>query len=241
MSRRFPRVIVNRHADGSRASIGDTDVAAACSKLDQAVSKECALLCQGFDVKQVIPMLFPDDVVELLVASRIYFDTYSPTGSYPWDTNAALYVDLNFEGVIPTPSASAFRPNPTRYADFLYTINQATKIREKYAAVKHLLRWFNRNATPAAVRALWPAVLTLCPGSALCKEYAEMPSRYVAPDQTGELLALIRDTAATVAHMQMLPSDVVSRTRGTVRLTFTMAVFIREQIDIHADAIVVNL
>lgn len=194
-----------------------------------------------FTTEQLIPMLFNDDYVRRLRAADGLVEPNSNVGSYTIRGDD-VYIHLGFkEARLPTPTNLAYEPYPERCGELNEAVFTITQIREKYAAVKWLLRWFNANATPAAVRAIWPSVLTLCPDSPLCKEYPGMPSRYTAPEKVGALLPLIRDTAQTVAGMQLIPTDAVPRARNLVWLTFNSGSFIREDAEISGDVLHVNL
>lgn len=234
---------VNRHIDGNRTSIGDSYVNGACADLDRAALIEIKLMLpRTFDVTNVTPMLFSDEIVHKLREAAPYVDSSSAVGTYEWDEGHNSHVSINFKAVdFPTPTEDAYSPYTDRKVPLVECINIATQIREKYAAVKHMLRWFNNHATPAAIRALWPCVLTLCPNSPLCKDYADMPARWTAPDAIGQYLPLIRDTSTTVAGMQLLPSDVKPRDRGTVWLTFDAGAFTRELLQIDGNTLYVNL
>lgn len=238
---RRSRLPVNRHVDGSRSSIGDVHVNEACAKLDRTTLIETALMItEVFTTVQIVPMVFKDDSIARLTAAQGLVRPDGDIGHYSIPAGRSLHIDFS-DFAMPTPTQLAFVPYKERCERLDHAIDTVTQIREKYAAVKWLLRWFNTNATPAAVRALWPSVLSLCPNSPLCKEYAEMPTRYTAPDKIGALLAVLRDTAQTVAGMQLIPGDARARNRGHVWLTFNSGNFIREDVEISGDIIHVNL
>lgn len=232
---------INRHADGARMSIGDHDVDQAVVAINRAALVEMHLcVTEQFNRERLIPMCFYDEAIAKLRAVRGLITPSSYRNSYRINDNAELHINFN-ESLTPTPDEAAWCLYPGRAAPLFAALHELTQIREKYAAVYWLLRWFNRNATPAAVRAMWPAVLTLCPQSNLCKEYGDMPSRWVTPNDSGKLANLIRDTAGTVAGMQLIPTDVEPRTRGTAWLTFAGGPFMREGVELHVDQLTVNL
>lgn len=242
MGRRGRFAPINRHIDGSRASIGDWHVDEAVGVITRAALIEMNLcVTETFNRERLIPMCFPDEVVEKLQAVQGMVDPSSPISTYEF--TSGIHLAINFkDALIPTPVDGAWAIHHSdRARPFLAAVHELTQIREKYAAVYWLLRWFNRNATPAAVRAMWPAVLSLCPKSSLCQEYADMPSRYIAPNDSGRLANLIRDTAGTVAAMQLIPADAEPRTRGTAWLTFSSGLFMREGVEVMSDPLSVSL
>jgi hypothetical protein len=83
-----------------------------------------------------------------------------------------------------------------------------------------MLRWFNRHATVGAIRHYWPAAVTLCPNAPNLKGLLEKPAeRFNVPIGVTEMLPLIRETAATVATMQLLGDRPINDAKG---LTLTM-------------------
>jgi hypothetical protein len=235
---------INRSEDGYRASIGDGPVDVACARLDKAVCIEARMITDRvFMTDTVASWLFPDDLIALLKQASPYVDPSSQTGSYEPLRGAHMpSVNMRFDqSDYPPPTALALRPYQDRIVPLEDMICAVNVLRQKYGAVKHLLRWFNRNATPAAVRTYWPSVLTLCKDSPIGKDYPDVPSRYTVPTDIGKVLPLIRDTAATVAMMQMLPADVFPRPRGQVWLTYGANPATHEGVDISLDSLMVNL
>jgi hypothetical protein len=66
---------------------------------------------------------------------------------------------------MPAPANTALYWQSERAGPLVSAVATLNELHAKWGAVKHLLRWLNRNATPGAVRANWPSVLTLCPDS----------------------------------------------------------------------------
>lgn len=235
------RTIVNRHVDGERSSIGDFYVMEAIRRLDRCALIEMNIHApEQFSRVRLTPMLFPDDKVEKLEAVRGWVDASRDIVGYSLNNHRRLYID--WDGAkMPAPEPCVMAIEPIRAMPLFDTLNTMSLIREKYAAVTHVLRWLNRHVTPAAVRALWPPVLTLCPTSPMCKEYADMPSRWAAPHDAGRYAALLRDTAGTVAATQLLPSDLEPRRKVNAWLTFTQQDVTREGITFPADELIANL
>jgi hypothetical protein len=240
MSRRRSAPI-NRHEDGNRTSIGDFYVNEAVKRLDRCALIEMNLMEPArFGRRTLMRMLFPDSTVEKLEAVRGMVEPFYTTKPYNLMDDIEVVIDWK-DDMIPAPEKRAMVIDPARAEPFLAAVKSMSQIREKYAAVGHVLRWLNRNVTPAAVRALWPPVLTLCPNSPMCKEYADMPARWTAPAEAGGYAALLRETAGTVAGTQLLPSDLEPRERSKTWLTFAQGEVTREGITFQADMLTVNL
>lgn len=216
MGRRIRFGLKNRFENGSRQSVGDYYVDKACAEIDQACAKEAAMFVASFTVHQVVPMLFRDEVVTKLKAVHgclALEDTSHHYDLKPW-ANGTVYIST--KDLMPTPNEAARHWYAERAQPLLQAIQGLNELHIKWGAVKHLLRWFNRNATPGAVRANWPSVLQLCPDAPALKELQHAPVRYTNPQELSALLPLIRATATTVASMAMIPGDAEVRLKGTV-------------------------
>lgn len=205
----------NRFEDGNRASIGDYYVDRACEALDHACACEAALFVQSFTARDVVPMLFHDvDVAKLKAVHGLLHDEQN-RGTF----NLKPYLNGSITirtADMPAPAISALYWQVDRAGPLAAAVQTLNELHVKWGAVKHLLRWFNRNATPGAVRANWPSVLLLCPDSPALKQLDASPLRYTNPQALSSLLPLIRSTATTVAAMAMIPSDATPRIRNTV-------------------------
>lgn len=242
MSRR-KSVPVNRHVNGERSSIGDDTVNSAVLNCVEAMHIEIAMnIEKEFSAMQMLHMFFPDDLADRLKAVRHCVTPVSQTGHYPVG-GAGLMCHINWEKTgIPTPAPDALAPHAERMGLFFAAIDTCRTARMKYGKVVHLLRWFNRNATPSAIRNYWPSALALTPGSNFARDNAEPPSRYTTPNGIGGLLPLLRETAGTVAGMQLIPSDLEGRSRGQVWLTFEPTEIITEDnVSVPLDIVNVNL
>jgi len=240
MSRRGRFGTINRHADGQRSSVGDFYVDKAVTLLNRTALIEINMMVPTIFTRPALTdMLFPDDKIDKLMAVLGMVDAACDIVDY--SVGGGLLF-INWDGApLPAPQPGMLCVHLERAAPLFEAIAQMSLIREKYAAVVHILRWFNRNVTPAATRAMWPAVMALCPESPLCREYAAMPSRYSAPADAGRYAHLMRDTAGTVAAMQMLPSDLAPRAKGNAWLTFETETLTREDIEFACDPLTVNL
>lgn len=217
---RRSRPTINRNIDGQRSSIGDTYVEDACKALDRAAQIEANIfVTDAFTPEQVISMIIPDDIVQRAKdAFGIVRPAYGEREYNCWAEMSVTVAHQHNEATRLLPiEPEHMRIYNDRFAPLHEAAATINAIWLKYQEVRWLLRWFNRNATPGAVRNYWPSVLTLCPKSPSIE--AEGPSRYSTPNGIGQLLPLIRSTSTTVATMQMLPSDAEPRPRSTVRLT----------------------
>lgn len=210
---------VNRHVDGHRASIGDNHVEAACSAIDRAFAKEADLFLPRFTAEQITPMLFRDeDVARLKAAHGLMEYTYDST-TYVLSPHIHATLQLKFHDM-PAPAGKRLHWQDERVGPLLNAMTAAQELFIKWGAVKSMLRWFNRNATASAVRALWPSVMQLCPTSPALRDMLSLPSRYTNPQGISALLPLVRATASTVAAMALLPDATNFRQYTGVRLTF---------------------
>jgi hypothetical protein len=229
------RFVANRFENGSRCSVGDYYVDQACTRLNIACAKEAAMFTQEFTARDVIPMLFRDEQVAKLTAVHGLLATEDQTEAYdlaPY-VNGSVTLKTDY---MPAPDASTLYWQPERAGPLAAAIQTLDELHVKWGAVKHLLRWFNRNATIGAVRANWPSVLTLCPDAPSLKELQHSPTRYTNPQDLPGLLPLIRATATTVASMAMIPGEAMVRPRGTVWIALPERTVTYEGTDIKLDA-----
>lgn len=228
--RRNKSAPVNRHVDGQRNSIGENHVENACIMLNTAAQRECELNLRRFKGNELVPWMFDPDTLRKAAAVKGIVRPANWTQSYEVASKVTTYInftDLPWVTVEPTQyqTGQFYDADPNHF--LFEAAREAQVILAKYARVKHLLRWFNCHATPSAVRHYWPAVMVLCPGSPA--NTPEAPSRFDTPTRIGAMLPMIRETANTVAAMQLLSGDVKPRGRGDVWLYF------REQCDVFYD------
>lgn len=220
MARRGFRVQKNRFEDGARQSVGDHYVDAACEALNKACLKEAAMFVPDLTAHEAIPMLFRDEHVACLKAVHKLLSYEATSCTYPLNPYLTGQISVDTEALrMPSPAGSALYWQEERAGALKSAVQMLNELHIKWGAVKHLLRWFNRNATPGAVRANWPSVLTLCPDAPALKELQHAPTRYTNPQELSALLPLIRSTATTVASMAMLPGEAKPRLGGTVWIT----------------------
>jgi hypothetical protein len=179
--------------------------------------------------------LFRDEDVAKLTAVHGLLSYERETETY--DLRPRLNGHITIEAdYMPAPSKEALYWQSERAGSLASAVATLNELHVKWGAVKHLLRWFNRNATPGAVRANWPSVLTLCSDSPSLRELQHAPTRYTNPQELSSLLPLIRSTATTVAAMAMIPGDAQPRLRGTVRVTLPQRTVPYEGVEISVDS-----
>ena len=214
-SRHFPsKPKVNRHVDGARASIGDGYVEEACGKLNLTAQRECNMYLEHFEAANILNWFFDEELLRQLrlIHGLIPIDEHME--GYALHENVRLFINYKHLNV-PTILPVSFTPDFERCRPIMAAAQLAQEIHRKYARVRHVLRSFNRNATPGAVRAYWPAVLALCPKAPVLQDMMDKaPTRYDTPRDIGRMLPLVRETACTVAGMEMIPADATGRDRG---------------------------
>ena len=229
------------YEDGARDSLGDVHVAAACTKLDNTAKRECALYLETFEAGSILPWLFDEDLLRRLRAIHGVVETRFDWGKYtllPGVDLTLFYTKLDVPAILP----KAFKLDILRAQPLLEAAHKAQEIHQKYARVKTMLRWFTRNATPGAIRNYWPAVVTLCPSApALQDMIAKAPARYSTPSEIGAHLPLIRETARTVAGMEMLPADATMREIGNATLSLAVGKHDFEGVPYWTDGLTINL
>ena len=85
--------------------------------------------------------------------------------------------------------------------------------------MKAVLRWLKKNATKAAIRYYWPAILQVLP--AQFAEYQECPQRFADPLGIESLSPFFRNTMATMTSAKLLSDSVEPVKREGLVLTFS--------------------
>lgn len=220
---------------GERESIGDGEVHAACNRLTQLALRHANMAVPWKpEFTPTLQMIFPQATIDCAIAAkgiiqpRRSFETYETIA-------AGVHLGIDYDDThVPTieEACYALQPSATR---LLHTIEEIRGIYLKYEAVKYVLRWMNRNATPGAIRHYWPSALKLCPGSTALQEVAGGASRYSEPPEIGSMLQMIRDTAAVVAGAALMPDTLMARNRDKLWLTFVPCKIMREGITLDAE------
>lgn len=213
----------NRRND-KRSSIGEAHVEKAVVQLSRTCAATVATMTRYIPSREeTLPMLFRDDDLAKLAAVRGMVDPMCNIGRYT--INPGVVLDIKFtDAKVPTIELGrlyllAPLALPPR-APLLSYIAEVKAIHDKFEEVKAVLRWFNREATPGAIRYYWPTALELCPEAPAFAALQEVPTRYHNPPKISSWLQPIRDAAATVAGSLLLPVDARPRIRDKMWLTF---------------------
>lgn len=204
MGRRLNRTVSS--APGERNVIGDHYVEEACTRLNKAAQQEAAMYVERIPMDtKLINSLFNADNLSVLRHAYGLVEPISTRNAYPLAPHAPGTLTLDFEGSgVVTPQERCFQPNDDA-KPFFAACCTIKELHQRWGAVAYMLRWFNRNATLGAIRHYWPAAVTLCPNSPALKGLLEKPAeRFNVPLGVTDLLPLIRETAATVASLQLL-------------------------------------
>ncbi len=145
---------------------------------------------------------------EKLQAAKPLLEIDSTFDTYTIAAGANLRIDFRvdpgagwqpkYELVMPVFNDAAMELQPP-FKELLDAVAQIRTIYEEFEVAKYVLRWFNSNATPGAIRYYWPTALTLCPHSPALQAMQETPTRFSEPEGISERLPLIRESAGTVA------------------------------------------
>jgi hypothetical protein len=196
---------------------------------------------EPFTAEDALDWLFSADVLQRAKAVRGIVAPEYKTERYFIPGLKGVQLTLNFKNIpLPTIVAEAATPDLSKCASFLAAVETARGIQHRYARVKHLLCWLDANATPGAIRTYWPAVVALCPHSGIAK-LPSTPTRCATPAAIGEMLPLIRETAGTVAAMQMIPADIAARDQNDMWITLPTSTEELEGASYVAEAISINL
>lgn len=204
-----------------RQSIGDGYVQDAVNDLNRRCGSALSVMTEySFTREQTLPMLFADDVINKMQQVKGMVNPKSDTVNYPIDANLILTIDYE-DARLPAIDVSCFHLNRTRVGPLLQYVREVTAIYEKYEEVKAVLRWLNRNATPGAVRYLWPTALQLCPKAPSLKDMHHVPTRFDTPRGINVWTQALKDSATTVVSSLLLPETAKPRPRNKMWLTFT--------------------
>lgn len=223
MSRRHHLKHISASRD-ARASIGDGHVDVALGQLKRTAQIAAGVMARYACTRETtLSMLFADDTIAKLKQVRGMVTTLGHIRAYTVVPGVDLHI--NYDGAM-VPAVDdkmlALNQNASRLPPLLAYIAEVKAVHDRFEEVKAVLKWFNRNATPGAVRYYWPAAMKLCPNSRAWDGLQDVPSRYTTPEDIGDWIQPIKDAAATVAGSAMLPSDAVPREQGNMWLTFKL-------------------
>lgn len=216
-----------------RSALGDNHVEAAISTLQTIQKRAVATLC-SYDIsrERTLEMIFPGWVLENARGAKNIIDPASDITPYNI-AGANLFVNFDEHCPYPAimPEQMLLQPSAGPLVDFISSVKA---VHEQYEEVKHLLRWFNRHATPAGIRYYWPTVLQLCGKAPALADLQHVPARYTTPQGLPDRIQLIKDTAATMAASLMLPNRTLPP-RGVMWLTFNPYHLTRDAVAFNTD------
>jgi hypothetical protein len=198
------------------AAFKDYDYAEIIRTSERLLSRMEAAIAITFTEREALAMVAPPDRREILscimsVASVIQDRTLVMRAPPPHE-NRTVRLTLS-SGNMAWPKYPAFQPDMP--AD-LYTrlhgwIEQRTQIGRDFGVVRRLLYHLHeRCANPSEVRAVWPAVLTLCRASPSLGVLADQVEDFKPPKRAPPIdhgyRSVCRTTAATITTASMLPS-----------------------------------
>lgn len=204
---------ITRPASSQRASLGDGPVDSAIGRLKQVQQKAVSTMTSYPGSRRgVIDLLFDPDTIRRANDARNIIKPQTTTIEY--DMGCDVRLSLDFDGEI-TPAIQAsnlclqsgFIPLVNKF------INEVKAVHLQYEEVKAVVRWLNRNATPGAIRYLFPQAMKLVPDSPIWKDLQQVPSRYSQPDGIAAWTQPIKDAANTFACMALLPEEAKARER----------------------------
>lgn len=204
----------------TRSSLGDQHVQDACTRLTRDAQRTINLMTKYEATRErTLPMLFRDDDIAKLQAVRGMVDASRDTQAYMVGDHCYLWINYE-DALLPTIEPSRLHIQPERIGPLLNHVAAVRAIHLQFEAVKYVLRWFNREATPGAIRYYWPTAMQLCPKATCWEGLQEVPTRFKEPDGLGMRMQMVRDSAATVATSLLLPSHAVPKNAGKMWLTF---------------------
>lgn len=209
-----------RPAD-ERSSIGDHYVAEACKALNMQCQKTVSVMTHYEPTREAtLPMLFDDHVIDKMHAVRGMVTAQNNIVAYEVRPGVKLFINYS-EARLPAIDATMLRLDREITAVPLLEHVAAVKaVHDRFEEVKAVLRWCNRHCTPGAIRYNFPQALSLCRDAPALRDLNGVPTRHVNPPNISSWVQPIKDAAATLAQMAMLPDDIVTRDKRTMWLTF---------------------
>lgn len=203
-----------------RQSIGDFYVSSAIDSLKERAGAAVATMTHYTTSREgTLAMLFDDAVLAKLQAVRGMVETRTNVKLYKLADDCHLGVD--FEGAkVPAIEDAYLVANSSRVGPLIAHMMAVKEIHDKYEEVKAVLRWFNRHATPGAIRYYWPSAMKLCEKSPVWKDLQGVPTRYSIPPRIGDWSQSVKEAAATVTAALLLPSTATPRPRNMMWLKF---------------------
>lgn len=172
-----------------------------------------------FTPEQVVPMFIPEDIRQLLRDALPYVEADNNYKSYPLGAGVSVRVARWADLGLCAPKEQAVKVDETLTIPLIELGVAVRKIAFQWAKVRHVLEWMDVNATPAAIRYYWPAVMSLIPPE-FNKIEGELSDRHRTPTGINQLMPLIRETAGIVASGLLIPE---TEKPSNYRLALTVA------------------
>lgn len=204
---------ISRPSSSERSSLGDTNVEAAIGRLKTIQQKSVATMTSFHgSIHSVISLLFDPDTIERAERARGIVKPQTTVIEYDMGHNVALTLDYEASKV-PAIQPNNLKLQPGFMSIVDTYINEVRAVHMQYEELKGVVRWLNRNATPGAIRYLFPQAMKLVPDSPIWKDLQAVPSRYSQPDDIAAWTQPIKDAANTFVAVALLPEDAKPRGR----------------------------
>jgi hypothetical protein len=199
-----------RTAPRPGAYLGDLDNAKA--KVNRLMQQTATVMTSFHgSFGNTLEMLFDPDTLERATKARGH--VVSPHSVVTYKIADHVTMTMDFTDALPLPiRPEALKLQVDKVQPLHDVVQELSAIYLKFEEVKALVRWFNENATLAAIRYYWPPIIGLFP--ALYADKTEVSERFGAVNRIGERLQMIRDTQTTMAAARMLPENTEPRMRG---------------------------
>jgi hypothetical protein len=117
-------------------------------------------------------------------------------------------IKIDFEGCDILPiQPSRLQLQKDKIGPLIQYLREVEKVYLQYEEIKAVLRWLNQNATIGGIRYYWPSIMRVAPKDSVFAGMEKAPKRHDTPRHLYEWLQPLRDTAATVASMALMPED----------------------------------
>lgn len=155
-----------------------------------------------FDFEQMMAWLAPSDTLRIMREAKGVIhvaNTYSYVELFE-----QISLMLDFEKTrYAVPAPNLLRIQGQQGKPLADLARQVRTLYLQWMEVRHLVTWFDRNATAGAARYYWPTILSLAPAS--CEVLHEASSvRLIDPPKISSLLPMIRRTSSLVAGALMI-------------------------------------
>ena len=206
---------ISRPSCSERASLGDGPTEAAIVRLKQVQQKAVTTMTNFHGSRRgVIDMLFNPDTIRRANDCRGIITPATNTIAYNVLEPAKVTLSVDFGGeTTPAIQPEKMFLQQSFYDHMMPFMIEVERVHMQYEELKAVVRWLNRNATPGAIRYLFPQAMKLVPDSPIWKDLQQVPSRYSQPDDIAAWTQPIKDAANTFVAMALLPEEAKARTR----------------------------